>query len=394
VSVETVISDPDFTLLHGGALEALRALPDECAQTVVTSPPYWGLRTYGHWSMQTLWGGAWDDFRPPRGRRRRAWQFRLAWRAAERGGVFSRDRRTWLGALGLEPTPQLYIAHVVDVFRELRRVLRRDGTAWLVLGDSYTSGGRDWREDDEGGPGGRGMARGLRPRTPTGLKPKDLCMIPARVAIALQEDGWWLRKDIIWDKPNAMPESVTDRPSSSHEHVLLLARGPRYRYDQDAVREPYKYDGRTVTHVEGRDGSIQHRSGERWPGLKPRTSGNLERRTPQDAGTPADRHGEVGRSIPWQEDGTGRNLRDVWTIPTQPYPGAHFAVFPEELVRRCVLAGCPVGGTVLDPFCGTGTTPLVARKHERRCIAVELNADYVQMIAERTGQLSLLAQGA
>jgi DNA modification methylase len=446
-----VIQDPDFTLLHGGALEALRTLPGESVHTVITSPPYWSLRDYG----------------------------------VE-------------GQLGLEPTLEGYIAAVVEVFREVRRVLRRDGTVWLVLGDSYTSGGRDWREDDEGGPGGRGLARGLRPRTPDGLKPKDLAMVPARVALALVDDGWYLRQDVIWDKPNAMPESVTDRPSSSHEHVLLLARSQRYFYDQDAVREPYKYDGRRVTHVEGRDGSIQHRSGERWPGLKPRASGNAARKNPADVGVPGDRPGEVGRGIPWEEDGAGRNLRSVWRIPTKPFPGTHFAVFPPELVRLCVLAGtsergcCPECGapwervvesapaaawaavsagrkalhgptysrhrssieggqslvgtrrgttgwrptcghydelyratfprprgrwqnvtwwsrvrlrggppswpaepcTVADPFLGTGTTAEVARTLGRCCVGVELKAEYVEMIARRTAQLSLLGGSA
>jgi DNA modification methylase len=427
VSVETVISDPDFTLIHGGALEALRTLPDECAQTTVTSPPYWGLRDYGTGSWEGGDPGCDHQVREDAraesstlvgGKKTTGHQ-----REGHKGACPRCGARRVDAQLGLEPTIEGYIDALVGVFRELRRVLRRDGTVWLVLGDSYTSGGRDWREDDEGGPGGRGMARGLRPRTPTGLKAKDLAMVPARVALALQEDGWWLRQDVIeevelycpcgcgylleervwrwaqdrdliWHKPNAMPESVTDRPSSCHEHVFLLAREARYYYDQDAVREPYRYDGRRVTHVEARDGSIQHRSGERWPGLKPRTSGNLKRKIPQDAGTPDDRHGEVGRSIPWQEDGTGRNSRSVWQIPTQPFPGAHFAVFPEELVRRCILAGSPVGATVLDPFCGTGTVPLVARKHERRCIGVELSTEFVEMIADRTGQLSLLAQGA
>jgi DNA modification methylase len=398
VTVDVVIRDPDFTLIHGGALEALRTLPDECVQTTVTSPPYWGLRDYGTGSWEG--GDAGCDHRvrdDPRvetstlvGSKSTTGHQREGFRGVcPRCGARRVDRQ-----LGLEPTIEGYVQALIEVFRELRRVLRRDGTVWLVLGDSYTSGGRDWREDDEGGPGGRGMARGLRPATPPGLKPKDLALVPARVALALQDDGWYLRQDIVWWKPNAMPESVTDRPSSSHEHVYLLARSRRYHYDRDAVREPYKYDGRRVTRVEGRDGSIQHRSGERWPGLKPRTSGNLQRKLPQDAGAPAERHGEVGRSIPWQEDGTGRGLRSVWEIPTQPFPGAHFAVFPEELVRRCILAGCPVGGTVLDPFCGTGTTPLVARKHERRCIGIELADEFVQMIADRTGQLSLLAQGA
>jgi DNA modification methylase len=177
--------------------------------------------------------------------------------------------------------------------------------------------------------------------TAPGLKPKDLVGIPWRVAFALQADGWYLRSDIIWSKPNPMPESVTDRPTKSHEYVFLLSKQP----------------GTSSTRNGAASGSIQHRDGERWPN-------------------------------------DGRNIRSVWEIATQPYPDAHFATYPEELVRRCILAGCPHGGTVLDPFMGSGTTALVARKHGRKAVGVELNPEYAAMAARRLGQQSLLAEGA
>ena len=328
------VSDPDFTLYNGDALEMLRGLPSESVNCVVTSPPYWGLRDYG----------------------------------AD-------------GQLGLEATPEEYVAAMVAVFREVRRVLRDDGTLWLNIGDSYTSGGRDYRAADTlGGKISKGREMSSRAGTPYGLKPKDLVGIPWRAAFALQADGWYLRSDIIWSKQNPMPESVTDRPTKAHEYVFLLSKQPRYWFDQEAVREKYqdgpglnggKYsppgqsphgnargpDGRRLTRVLGADGSIQPRDGERWPN-------------------------------------GGRNIRSVWEIATQPYADAHFATYPEELVRRCILAGCPEGGTVLDPFMGSGTTALVARRLGRNSVGIELNESYCEMAARRLGQQSLLAEGA
>jgi len=278
-------------------LEVLRSLSDESIDCCVTSPPYWGLRDYGVSNQ-----------------------------------------------LGLEPTPKEYVSNMVVVFREVKRVLAPHGTCWLNLGDSYASQGgpepaqTKWQVDGASNTQNAGHSR-----TPGSLKPKDLVGIPWRVAFALQDDGWWLRSDVIWSKSNPMPESITDRPTKAHEYVLLLTRQPNYYFDQEAVREPFseKYarperrpdrgfadlrheqgipketlgslppeaprgpDGRRKTHVEAGEFSEQHRSGERWPN-------------------------------------EGRNIRSVWEIPTQPYSGAHFAVFPEELVRRCLLAGCPL----------------------------------------------------
>lgn len=335
------VADPDFTLYVGDALTVLRSLPDGAANCCVTSPPYWGLRDYG---------------------------------AA--------------GQLGLEPTPEAYVAALVAVLAEARRVLRSDGTLWLNLGDSYSHGGNGSRDPEKWPKQSRNDHR-IEHRNTAGGKPKDLCGIPWRVALALREDGWFLRSDIIWHKPNAMPESVTDRPTKAHEYLFLLSREPRYFYDADAIREPYKYDGRKVTHVEGREGSIQHRSGERWPGLKPRRSGNAERKANPAAVLG---RGDTSHGVPWEEGDAGRNARTVWEIATQPFPGAHFATFPEELARRCIAAGCPAGGIVLDPFMGSGTVALVARRLGRKSIGIEINPEYAQMAAQRLAPQSLLTE--
>lgn len=332
------IDEPGFTLYVGDVRDVLPALPAESVDCCVTSPPYWGLRDYGT-----------------------------------------------EGQIGLEATPEEFVARMVEVFREVRRVLRSDGTCWLNLGDSYANPSQPGGGDPTIGTRNVGESR-YRPSMAPGLKPKDLIGIPWRVALALQEDGWWLRSDIVWSKPNPMPESVTDRPTKAHEYVFLLAKSARYFFDAEAVLEPYKYDGRSVTHVEGRDGSIQHRNGERWP----RRSGNKERKSNPAA---ALGQGDTKHGIPWEE-GEGRNVRTVWEIPTQPFAGAHFATFPEALVRRCVLAGCPAGGVVLDPFMGSGTTAKVARDLGRRAIGVELNPEYAELCDKRNAQRTIFEGAA
>jgi len=287
-------------------------LPDESVRCVVTSPPYWGLRDYG------------ID-----------------------------------GQLGLEPTPAEYVVNLVQVFREVRRVLTRDGTVWLNLGDSYASSGgfRDYGSHDN--YVGRGPNGGQRP-APAGMtKVKDLVGIPWRVAFALQEDGWWLRSDIIWSKPNPMPESVTDRPTKSHEYVFLLAKSEKYYFDQDAVRE----------------------SGVLPPHERDRAS-NFKKVGSQD-----DAYGSHDKGAPVILcDGT-RNIRTVWTIPTQPYSGAHFATFPQELAERCIKAGSAKGDTVLDPFCGSGTTVKVAKRLGRKGIGLDINPEYLELAEYRTASL-------
>jgi len=403
------LDDGDVRLYLGDVLDVLREMADESVQTCVTSPPYWGLRDYGE-----------------------------------------------SGQLGLEPTPQEYVAAMVGVFREVRRVLRDDGTLWLNLGDSYAAdrggtyqpaetlaGGVSGRMPD-GAPTNRGRGGGYmasRGARAHGLKHKDLVGIPWRVALALQDDGWWLRSDVIWSKPNPMPESITDRPTRSHEYVFLLTKSPRYFYDAEAVREPNVST-----------------SGGPWS-----TAYRQAQREAIDGGE------SFGRR--WNPD--GRNARSVWTITTKPYKGAHFATFPPEIPERCIKAGTPEAGccakcgspreriivatgpdgrtgemrggkahdangkplmgdnmmdhgvrgswnsgghvlrketagfrstcdcaaetvpsVVLDPFSGAGTTAFVARQLQRWAVGIDLNAEYLDLAAERLSQLSLFSDGA
>lgn len=314
------VQDVDLTLYLGDALTVLRKLPDESVNCAVTSPPYWGLRDYG--------------VEPQ---------------------------------IGLEETPAAYIAALVDVLAELRRVLTSDGTLWLNLGDSYSHRGNGARDPVRWPKQSRNDHR-VEHAKATGAKPKDLLMLPARVAIALCDDGWYLRSEIVWVKPNPMPESVTDRPTSATERIYLLAKSARYYYDADAIREDAKWE---------RWG--KQNPGE-WANAVPSKAGMVQARTK------AELH------LRWK--GEGRNVRNWWPIPTESYDGAHFATYPQELVRLCILAGCPEGGVVLDPFFGSGTTGVVARRHGRRTVGIELNPDYCALASKRLGQQSLLAEPA
>jgi DNA modification methylase len=325
--------DDHLTLYGGDCRTVLRELPAESVHCVVTSPPYWGLRDYG-----------------------------------------TADQ------LGLEPTPEAYVENMVAVFREVRRVLRADGTLWLNLGDSYytTPAGNK--------PGTLKAASGLgnssenlerrrseygNDRQYPGLKMKDLVGIPWRVAFALQADGWYLRSDIIWSKPNPMPESVTDRPTKAHEYLFLLTKSPRYYFDADAVREPSispEQEAHNQRYAKVYDAHTD-RVAVRGEGIQP---GNVN-----NVGI----HARPGQG--------GRNLRSVWTIATEPYPGAHFATFPRKLVEPCVKAGSPADGTVLDPFAGSGTTLLVAQALGRRGIGIDLNPDYLKQALVRNAQTPL-----
>jgi DNA modification methylase len=303
-------------ILLGDCRESLRTLPDQSVHCVVTSPPYFGLRDYGH------------------------------------------D-----GQLGLEPTPAEFVAAMVEVFREVRRVLRDDGTLWLNLGDSYANdtygqGGVSRKQSSNRGTV-HGRTESERYRgIPEGLKKKDLIGIPWRVAFALQEDGWYLRQDIIWHKPNPMPESVRDRCTKAHEYVFMLSKSPKYFYDHEAVKEPaVRADARAW--VDG--GSDKQRGhGRRHAGFNGRYAAKIAEEGPP----------------------TERNRRSVWSVATKPFKESHFATYPPDLVEPCILAGCPIDGTVLDPFFGAGTTGLVAERHGRRWIGCELNPDYAE-IAER-----------
>ena len=273
----------------------------------VTSPPYWGLRDYGV-----------------------------------------------AGQLGLEKTPEEYVAKMVAVFREVRRVLAEDGTLWLNLGDSYAANRSYQVTDSKHIPVGNTTASSV----PDGLKSKDLVGIPWRVAFALQADGWYLRSDIIWAKPNPMPESVTDRPTKSHEYLFLLSKAERYYYDAAAIAEPAINAGLTI-HINGNDGMDAGYDGNR-------TRDGFRR----------------GVTI-----GDTRNARSVWTIATQPYPEAHFATFPEELARRCIVAGSKAGDAVLDPFGGSGTVAAVAVGNGREAWHIDLNPTYLEMAQRRIGPM-------
>lgn len=354
-------------IYNGHVLDVLKGLPEESVNCVVTSPPYWGLRDYG------LEPQIWDDL----GDCEHEWgddlihkktrydlgtstqsgtnKDQMACNTYEHHHQFCLKCNAWKGSLGLEPTPELYIQHMVQVFREVRRVMRKDGTCWLNLGDSYAAQGISGRDIGYNERTGRGkIIRQNRYKIlPPNLKPKDLCMIPARVALALQADGWWLRSDIVWAKPNPMPESVTDRPTRSHECIFLLTKDKRYFYDAEAIKEPNSPDGRKVKEFRG--------SKKYANGFGPNKASM----------TPLRKHER------WPEG--GRNKRSVWTIATQPFPEAHFATFPEEIPRICILAGCPEGGTVLDPFSGSGKTLIVAKKLRRKAIGIELNQEYAEM---------------
>ena len=296
-----------FTVHIGDVLDKIKSIPDESVQCCVTSPPYWGLRDYGH------------------------------------------D-----GQLGLEKTPEEYVQKMVQVFREVNRVLRKDGTLWLNLGDSYARTGDKGDCKDPKHPEGRnGQSVAVNGKI-AGLKPKDLVGIPWRVAFALQVDGWWLRQDIIWAKPNPMPESVTDRCTKSHEYIFLLTKRAKYYYDADAVKEdsvdPESLSGRRKRNhqkFDGQQGSDTRVGFEKLDGQK------------------------------YPE----RNARSVWTITTQPYPGSHFATFPEAIPERCIKAGSKKGDMILDPFTGSGTTGEVALRLERNFVGIELNEKYAKELA-------------
>ncbi len=447
-----IYTDDWLTVYAGDCRAVLSTLEPESVHCVVTSPPYWGLRDYG---TATWEGGEADcDHKPdirPRSERPNVSGAGIGKGDYPGQAPKFRDVCGKCGAtridnqLGLESTPEQYVENMVAVFREVKRVLRNDGTLWLNLGDSYASGeiGRhDAVTPTENGPTYRslGAAQGTRQQRPlrSGLKPKDLVGIPWRVAFALQADGWYLRSDIIWAKPNPMPESVTDRPTKSHEYLFLLAKSERYYFDADAVREPPT------------DQSVE------WN----------KYRHPRNGSAPQALHGSAKDEGRIQTDPAGRNIRSVWTVATQPYPGAHFATFPPKLVEPCIKAGtsergvCPecgapwrrvvdvkrpegymesygdkdedylahsghrggweprtlsavfktatgttretsgwqpscahnaetVPATVLDPFGGSGTAAFVAQSLSRRAILIDLNPDYIEQQLKRNAQTPL-----
>jgi len=438
-----LVSD-SVALYLGDAQTVLRRLPSNFVDACVTSPPYWGLRDYG--VPASVWGGdrscshTWGGWQ--RGRRKdlfpvdrtnvgRIGPNAHQGRAPCMGGRYCQVCQAWLGCLGLEPTPEQYVANLVGIFREVRRVLKPTGTVWLNLGDSYASGGgRTRTRRDEH------MHRPLigvdRLAVPTGLKPKDLVGIPWRVAFALQADGWYLRSDIVWAKPNPLPESVRDRPSRSHEYLFLLAKTERYFYDSVAIQEPCQSGPSDIRKMV-----------ESLPRIGGKHRGLHDPLAKASAATNIGRHRAVGNP-------RGRNRRTVWTVATAPYRGAHFATFPAALIEPCIRAGTsergccarcgapwqrdtsvsyvnpgrrttngprslarrhetpgfsvrlekhvqtlgwrpacacpdsePLACTVLDPFAGSGSTLMVATKLGRRVVGIELNGDYESLIRER-----------
>lgn len=356
---------PKATILLGDTRQRLADIPDGTIQTCVTSPPYWGLRDYGTAS----WDGgdpACDHQRKPMATKaninRNCGTGNDIKNATAR--EFYKDICAKCGAtridsqIGLEQTPDEYVAEMVAVFREVRRVMKDDGTLWLNLGDSYA--GNNIRASNNGRAGFGTKREGVFTKTGEGLKDKDLVGIPWRVAFALQADGWWLRQDIIWHKPNPMPESVTDRCTKAHEYVFLLTKSARYYFNNKAIKEPVS------------ESSLK-RAEYGW-----------------DCDRPSTKNASMGgQGIHVEKMGSrfvnpeGRNKRSVWTIPTRPFKGAHFAVMPEALVEPCILAGSQPGDTILDPFTGSGTVACVALRHDRQFIGTELNPEYVDIARRR-----------
>lgn len=369
----------------GDCRALLREIPDESVNCVVSSPPYWALRDYG--LPPVVWGGEpacahrfGDSIRIHRGGPPGAGVMLQGGRSIVcahsavkdiNAGAYCEACGAWRGQLGLEPTPSEFVEHIVEVFREVRRVLREDGTCWVNLGDSYAASSTSNHNRGKATPAfnGRGKrqvtAAGAenppRRRPSDGLKPKDLVGIPWMVAFALRADGWWLRSEVIWSKPNPMPEAVKDRPTKAHEQLFLLTKSANYVYDADAIKEP-----------------VSGTAHPRGHGVNPKAS--LGFRVKQNPSFSA----AVNELV------ETRNKRSVWTITTEPTPDAHFACFPSKLVEPCILAGSRFGGVVLDPFGGSGTTARVAESLGRYWILFDLNPDYAAIAKRKTAQAGLL----
>lgn len=336
------VADRDFTLWLGDVREVLPQLAAESVDCVATSPPFYALRDYG----------------------------------VE-------------GQIGLEETPERWVEELVGVFRECRRLLRPGGTLWVECGDSYNSATSTSRAGStlEGSHGYWENPLIKHRINVAGVKPKDLLGTPWLLAFALRQDGWWLRQCIVWHKPNAMPESATDRCTTAHSYLFLLSKSARYWFDAEAIAEPAewaRWGDQTVPKYEGTD------TASGW--MQPKTKRELTNIAHGNS-TGRQTNG-VGKTFDVRADRADglKNARSVWTVPTQGYPEAHFATWPEALVERILKAGCPQGGTVLDPFMGSGTTALVARKLGRNSVGIELNPDYAKLAAKRLSQLSLLAE--
>jgi len=308
-------------ILQGDAKAVLTTLDSKSVNCCVTSPPYYGLRDYGE-----------DE------------------------------------QVGLEDTPEKYVERIVDIFREVKRVLKDDGTLWLNLGDSY-NGNKKGNPETNKNP--NVVNDSFEKKLWKGAKTKDLIGIPWMVAFALRADGWYLRQDIIWHKPNPMPESVKDRCTKSHEYIFLLSKSQKYYYDYEAILEPFTENSDMEYRKNLRLGK-SYKSGDNNP---------YKKNTP------------LAGNRKMTELREGKNKRSVWKVPTKPYKEAHFATYPEKLIEPCILAGCPEGGVVLDPFSGAGTTSLVCKNLNRKYINIELNPEYVVLQKERLCQLSIFEVG-
>ncbi len=340
--IEPYFETDNGKLYHGGCLGLLKQMPDESVDCVVTSPPYWGLRDY-----------------------------------------------STAGQIGLEPTIQEYINVMAEIFSEVKRVSKDDGTLWLNMGDSYAAVGISGL----GTTGGHGKFRGgakadnrIRERSiPQGLKPKDLIGMPWRIAFALQADGWYLRSDIIWHKPNPMPESVTDRPTKAHEYIFLMTKSSKYFYDAEAIKE--KVTGNSHEWGNGVNpkakmafpegcarGEVPHNSADHYKNMQREKPHSIhEARIKQNPSFSS----AVSKPV------DNRNKRTVWTIPTQGYSEAHFATYPVNLIYPCIKAGCRPEGIVLDPFIGSGTTAIVAERLNRPWVGIEINQEYCDIAVDR-----------
>ena len=319
-------------ILQGDSFEVLKTLPNECVDCCITSPPYYGLRDYGMKEQ-----------------------------------------------IGLEDTPEEYVSNLVNVFREVKRVLRNDGTLWVNIADSYAGGAGRWGGDKDmsdkqnsntGSLSEIAVAKKWKHNT---IKQKDLIGIPWMLAFALRDDGWYLRQDIIWHKPNPMPESIKDRCTKSHEYIFLLSKSSRYYFDYESIQEDANYDGRKDTLSKG---SQKYNTDEYLPEHKKSLAGSAHERWQYKVN-------EEGDKKPV------RNKRDVWNVPTKPNREAHFATYPEELITPCVLAGTKKGGVVLDPFFGSGTTGRVATAYGRNYIGIELNPEYIEIAKHRANEVQL-----
>jgi len=366
-------------VICGDCLEVMKQIPDECIDMAITSPPYWGLRDYG---IEQIFGGDKDckhEWRCVAKDRKKGIQKGLIGlrgpndkpsqyyckESKIKGSDICSKCGAWKGQLGLEPTPEMYIEHMTQIFHELKRILKKTGTFWLNMGDTYSSGSGSTNNgfnERWGNSPGRRKQENPKPKIQASLPLKCLCMIPERIAWSLIQDGWTLRNKIIWYKPNGMPSSVKDRFTNKWEYIFMFSKSRKYYFDLDAVKEPFaistyeKIKYAFNPYKGDIQGVVKYTGQEKY--AENMKSGNL----------------------------SGKNPGDVWSIATQPFPEAHFAVYPEKLLEKPIKAGCPQNGIVLDPFFGSGTTGLVAVKLGRNFIGIELNPEYIKIAKKRLAQ--------